>query len=132
MSLDTMLTDILLIMFKSLYPPSFFSNVDWLAAYCLDDEGNTDDEDEGQDEEEEQEEEDDEGGEEDNGGDDTDLNDDECECEDEDEEDLKTSSSSSSHDFRVTREIAAWEHVNEADEAMKSLSQTCRQLRATS
>ena len=107
MSLDAMLNDILLIMFKSLYPPGFFSNVDWLAAYCLGDERNTDDEeDEGQDEEEGQEEEDDEGREEDNEGDDTDLNDDECECEDEDEEDLKTSSSSSSHDFRVTREIA--------------------------
>ena len=133
MSLDTMPNDILLTMFKSLYPPGFFSNFDWQAAYCLDDEGNSDDEDKGQSEVEGQEEEDDEGGE-DNEDDDTDLNNDECEDGDEyeDEEDLETSSSSSSHDFRVAREIAAWEHVNEADEAMKSLSQICRQLRATS
>ncbi|KAL2037951.1 hypothetical protein N7G274_009426 [Stereocaulon virgatum] len=134
MALETMPNEVLLNIFRSLYPLGFFSDIDWLAAYGLEDEGDVDDEDEDEDEEAgsgEQEEYD--GAGVDNENDDSDLSDDGDEDQHvDDKEDLETASSTSSTDSRTAREIAAWEQVKEADETMKSVSRTCRHLRAIS
>jgi hypothetical protein len=127
--------EVLLNIFRSLYPPGFFSDNDWLAAYGVEDEGVVDDEDEEDEEEEVGSGEQEEGVEagDDNENDGTDLSDDGDEDQHMDDKgDLETASSTSSTNSRTAREIAAWEQVTEADETMKSVSRTCHHLRATS